>query len=296
MIGRGNATIRAWGVGRSLEGVTSWAKIKCLALGSFCGSCSKQGNLNGSCYMATGESCGKKVRKRQPNKGQKQTAPKAHWETKGRFCKRVVLANVPSFRFSFRGNMRTYPRSGFRSGGTSECTLPHSGLRSGGTSAKTTLLENHQPPKSVETREDLVNVSDIFYFFLLGQGEGAPGSWPGGCLRRLGGFWGGAKIFFFGPEMSTKKKCENKGESAKTIGVFFVAPSFAIIQWPYSGWVFPIWCAFFSLRGTQWNSIVSVSSQMFKGISGSVPGPEALTGLHRGEFLWTWSLKELVRA
>ena len=31
--------------------------------------------------------------------------------------------NVPSFRFSFRGNMRTYPRSGFRSGGTSECTL-----------------------------------------------------------------------------------------------------------------------------------------------------------------------------
>ena len=27
------------------------------------------------------------------------------------------------FRFSFLGNMRTYPRSGFRSGGTSECTL-----------------------------------------------------------------------------------------------------------------------------------------------------------------------------
>ena len=25
--------------------------------------------------------------------------------------------------FSFRGNMRTHPRSGFRSGGTSECTL-----------------------------------------------------------------------------------------------------------------------------------------------------------------------------
>ena len=31
---------------------------------------------------------------------------------KGGFV-RVVLANVPSFRFSFRGNMRTYPRSGF---------------------------------------------------------------------------------------------------------------------------------------------------------------------------------------
>ena len=46
-----------------------------------------------------------------------------HWEIKGRVRKRVVLAKVPSFRFSFRGNMRTYPRSGFRSGGTSECTL-----------------------------------------------------------------------------------------------------------------------------------------------------------------------------
>ena len=40
----------------------------------------------------------------------------SHWETKGRFRKRVVLANVPSFRFSFQGNMRMYPRSGFRSG------------------------------------------------------------------------------------------------------------------------------------------------------------------------------------
>ena len=54
-------------------------------------------------------------------------------ETKGRFRKRVVLANVasfwsfvpgehanvPSFRFSFWGNIRMYPRSGFRSGGTS---------------------------------------------------------------------------------------------------------------------------------------------------------------------------------
>ena len=30
----------------------------------------------------------------------------SHWEIKGRFRKRVVLANVPSFRFSFRGNIR----------------------------------------------------------------------------------------------------------------------------------------------------------------------------------------------
>ena len=81
---------------------------------------------------------------------------KNHWETKGRFRKRVVLANVPlfrfsfggggghanvpSFRFSFRGNIRMYPRSGFHSGGTS---------------AKTTLLENHpfvNPRKSLLAR------------------------------------------------------------------------------------------------------------------------------------------------
>ena len=46
-----------------------------------------------------------------------------HWKIQGRFCKRVVLANVPSFRFSFWVNMRTYSRSRFCSGGTSECTL-----------------------------------------------------------------------------------------------------------------------------------------------------------------------------
>ena len=54
----------------------------------------------------------------------------SHWERKGRFRKRVGFgectlvpvfvpgerANVPSFRFSFRGNIQTYPRSGFRSG------------------------------------------------------------------------------------------------------------------------------------------------------------------------------------
>ena len=52
----------------------------------------------------------------------------------------MVLANVPSFRFSFRGNMRTYPRSGFSFRGNIR-TYPGSGFRSGGTSAKTTLLE-----------------------------------------------------------------------------------------------------------------------------------------------------------
>ena len=78
---------------------------------------------------------------------QARAIPPIHWEIKGRFRKRVVLANVPSFRFSFRENIRrnhpfgnhpfvntkqghweitgrfpkgwfwrTYPRSGFRSG------------------------------------------------------------------------------------------------------------------------------------------------------------------------------------
>ena len=65
---------------------------------------------------------------------------KFHREIKGRFRKRVVLANVPSFRFSFRGNMRTYPRSGFSFRGNIR-TYPRSGFRSGGTSAKTTFLE-----------------------------------------------------------------------------------------------------------------------------------------------------------
>ena len=82
---------------------------------------------------------------------------KCHWEIKGRFRKRVVLASVPSFRFSFWGNIRRnhpfgnhpfvntkkgyweikgrFPKEWFWR------TYPRSGFRSGGTSAKTTLLE-----------------------------------------------------------------------------------------------------------------------------------------------------------
>ena len=48
---------------------------------------------------------------------------KSHWETKGRFRKRLALANVPSFRFSFRGEHANVPSFRFCSGGTSECTL-----------------------------------------------------------------------------------------------------------------------------------------------------------------------------
>ena len=80
-----------------------------------------------------------------------------HWEIKGRFPKRVVLANVPSFRFSFRGNIRrnhpfeNHPFVNTKKGhweikgrfpkGWFWRMYPRSGFRSGGTSAKTTLLE-----------------------------------------------------------------------------------------------------------------------------------------------------------
>ena len=82
---------------------------------------------------------------------------KCHWEIKGRFRKRVVLANVPSFRFSFRGNIRrnhpfgNHPFVNTKKGhweikgrfpkGWFWRTYPRSAFRSGGTSAKTTLLE-----------------------------------------------------------------------------------------------------------------------------------------------------------
>ena len=61
-----------------------------------------------------------------------------HCSKKGRFRKRVVLANVPSFRLSFRGNMRTYPRSGFNlmSFRGNIRTYLRSGFRSERTSAK----------------------------------------------------------------------------------------------------------------------------------------------------------------
>ena len=89
--------------------------------------------------------------------GQCWTTAKLHWEIKGRFRKRVVLANVPSFRFSFLGNIRrnhpfgNHPFVNTKKGhweikgrflkGWFWRTYPRSGFRSGGTSAKTTLLE-----------------------------------------------------------------------------------------------------------------------------------------------------------
>ena len=49
----------------------------------------------------------KRAQKAQKGRKKKKNNPvKIHWEIKGRFPKRVVLANVPSFRFSFRGNIR----------------------------------------------------------------------------------------------------------------------------------------------------------------------------------------------
>ena len=63
-----------------------------------------------------------------------------HWEIQGRLRKRVVLANVPSFRFSLWGNMVPLLRSLFW-GNIQMYSC--SGFCSGGTSAKTTLLETH---------------------------------------------------------------------------------------------------------------------------------------------------------
>ena len=95
-----------------------------------------------------------------------------HWEIKGRFRKRVVLANVPSFRFSFRGNIRrnhpfgNHPFVNTKKGhweikgrfpkGWFWRTYPRSGFRSGGTSAKTTLLET-----------TLLRTPDISFRFLF---------------------------------------------------------------------------------------------------------------------------------
>ena len=42
-------------------------------------------------------------------RGSLRGPPVFHWEIKGRFRKRVVLANVPSFRFSFRGKHANVP-------------------------------------------------------------------------------------------------------------------------------------------------------------------------------------------
>ena len=42
--------------------------------------------------------------------------PPTQEETQGRFRKRAVLANVPSFRVLVQGNIRMYPRPGFGAG------------------------------------------------------------------------------------------------------------------------------------------------------------------------------------
>ena len=80
-------------------------------------------------------------------------------------------------------------------------------------------------PKKSTPPPNLVDVSDIFYFFSArGRGRGSPGRrggfllkipWKGGSPKGGGGLregvcWelggGGAKYFFWGAEMSTKKK------------------------------------------------------------------------------------------
>ena len=85
----------------------------------------------------------------------------------------------------------------------------------------------HSSLQSLFRREKLGGHFGYFYFFLLREGEGRVRGvgmgggflgggglqergglrWPGGCLRRIGEWGeGGGKFFFFGAEMSTKKK------------------------------------------------------------------------------------------
>ena len=76
---------------------------------------------------------------------------------------------------------------------------------------RTHAPENLRDACSEPLNITLVDVSDIFYFFLLGEGEGGRGAGrtegaegPGGCLRRIGKLGGGGQNIFFGAEMSTK--------------------------------------------------------------------------------------------
>ena len=61
-------------------------------------------------------------------------------ETKGRFCKRVVLANVPSFRFLVPSFLFLYPLFQFLVP-SFRFLYPQAGFWYRGTSVKTTLLE-----------------------------------------------------------------------------------------------------------------------------------------------------------
>ena len=143
-----------------------------------------------------------------------------HWEIKGRFRKRVVLANVPSFRFSFRGNMRTYPCSSFRSGGTSEGTLVR------------VFVPGEHPPKPPFWKTTLSWWTFRIFFFSACKGKGKAEAPAGGggvfsffienarreggsprkgggrggreCVCRELGGGGGQNVFFFGAEMPAK--------------------------------------------------------------------------------------------
>ena len=62
-------------------------------------------------------------------------------------------------------------------------------------------------------------------------------------------------------------------ENPKILGLFLVSRVGPLL------WL--IYCAYFPMRGTQRNVIVSVSSQRLKGKSGAVPASKALIGLNR---------------
>ena len=140
-----------------------------------------------------------------------------HWEIKGRFRKRVVLANVPSFRFSFWGNIRrnrpfgNHPFVNTKNGYHWEIkgrfpkgwfwrTYPRSGFRSGGTSAETTLLRNHPNLRTPE----VIPVIPVSPRFSFGQGF-----WT---LVVLGGL-----PYLYIPSLTQKSNLRNSTICPKTI-------------------------------------------------------------------------------
>ena len=70
----------------------------------------------------------------------------------------------------------------------------------------------------------------------------------------------------------------NRGSVETGISRFELQFALSVLHWaPFVAHTLRV----FHSRGTQWNLLVSVSSQCFKGKSGAVLGADALVGLNR---------------
>ena len=166
----------------------------------------------------------------------------------------MVLANVPSFRFSFRGNIRrnhpfgNHPFVNTKKGhweikgrfpkGWFWRTYPRSGFRSGGTSAKTTLLETTLL-RTPEFCDSMIHRAD------LKRSEGREIQWGGWILRGWISFLGRPdlqsrgkptrKIPFGFLTRATGKKAKVRANFRKSScerGVFLVFLDFGWFLWP----------------------------------------------------------------